>query len=69
MKQETIDRIRKFTTEKNFFLALIGVVALAVSVNIVELACSAGLPVMFTSILSLNYLRNNLIVILKMFIG
>jgi len=30
--------------------------ALAVSVNIVELACSAGLPVMFIEILSLNYL-------------
>ena len=29
--------------------------ALAVSVNIVELACSAGLPVMFIEILSLNH--------------
>ena len=30
--------------------------ALALSVNIVELACSAGLPVMFTQILSMNNL-------------
>jgi hypothetical protein len=30
--------------------------ALAVSVNIVELACSAGLPVMFIEILSMNNL-------------
>ena len=55
-RNKIFDRIRKFTTEKNFFLALIGVVALAVSVNIVELACSAGLPVIFTSILSINNL-------------
>ena len=55
-RNKIFDRIRKFTTEKNFFLALVGVMALAVSVNIVELACSAGLPVMFIEILSLNYL-------------
>ena len=48
--------IKKFTQEKNFFLALIGVIALAISVNIVELACSAGLPVMFIEILSMNHL-------------
>ena len=30
--------------------------ALAISVNIIELACSAGLPVMFTQILSINNL-------------
>ena len=29
--------------------------ALAISVNIVELACSAGLPVMFIEILSMNH--------------
>ena len=30
--------------------------ALAISVNIIELACSAGLPVMFVEILSMNNL-------------
>ena len=49
-------RIRKFTEEKNLLLALIGAILLACSVNIVELACSAGLPVMFIEILSLNNL-------------
>ena len=44
-KRKTIFRkIRKFTSEKNFILALLGVFWLAVSVNLVELACSAGLP-------------------------
>ena len=56
-RNKIFDRIRKFTTEKNFFLALIGVMALAISVNIVELACSAGLPLMFIEILSLNHLN------------
>ena len=55
-RNKIFDRIKKFTSEKNFFLALIGVIILAVSVNIVELACSAGLPVMFIEILSLNNL-------------
>lgn len=55
-RNKIFDRIKKFTHEKNFFLAIIGVMALAVSVNIVELACSAGLPVMFIEILSINNL-------------
>ena len=55
-RNKIFDRIKKFTHEKNFFLATIGVIALAASVNIVELACSAGLPVMFIEILSVNNL-------------
>lgn len=49
-------RIKKITHEGNFAMAIIGIVLLAVSVNIVELACSAGLPVMFIEILSMNNL-------------
>ena len=55
-RNKIFDKIRKFTSEKNFLLALIGVITLAASVNIVELACSAGLPVMFIEILSMNNL-------------
>ena len=36
--------------------ALAGIIALAVAVNLVELLCSAGLPVVFTQILALNNL-------------
>ncbi len=46
--------IKKFTSEKSFIIALLGVMALAVSVNIVELACSAGLPLIFTQLLAIN---------------
>ena len=55
-KRKTVFRkIRKFTHEKSLWLALFGVVLLAVSVNMVELACSAGLPLVFTELLVLNH--------------
>lgn len=54
-KRKTIfKKIKKFTSEKSFILALIGVAGLAVSVNMVELACSAGLPLVFTELLAIN---------------
>ena len=37
-----------------FLLAIFGVIALAISVNVIELACSAGLPLIFTQILAMN---------------
>lgn len=43
-------------SEKKFLLALLGVIGLAISVNIVELACSSGLPLIFTQVLALNNL-------------
>jgi len=55
-RNKIFGRIKNFTKEKNLFIAIVGVVALAISVNIVELACSAGLPVMFIEILSVNNL-------------
>ncbi len=47
-------KIKKYTHEKSLIIASIGVIALAISVNVIELACSAGLPILFTNILSLN---------------
>ena len=55
-RSKIFNKVKKFTQEKNFILAILGVMALAMSVNIVELACSAGLPVMFIEILSMNNL-------------
>ena len=37
-------------------MAVAGAITLAISVNFVELACSAGLPLLFTQILALNKL-------------
>lgn len=55
-RKNIIEKIKKFTTEKSIILAVLGAMALAVSVNFVELACSAGLPLLFTQILALNNL-------------
>ena len=53
-RKKIFSRIRKFTTEKNIFLALGGVVLLAISVNVVELACSSVFPATFAEILAIN---------------
>ena len=55
-RSKIFNKIKKFTHEKSLALAMLGAMALAISVNIVELACSAGLPVMFIEILSMNNL-------------
>lgn len=47
-------RIAKITSTQSLALAMAGMVLLAFSVNIVELACSAGLPVIYTSVLAYN---------------
>ena len=53
-RKKVIERIKDFTKEKSLILSLVGVIALAVSVNVIELACSAGLPLVFTQLLALN---------------
>lgn len=53
-RKKIILKIKKIVKEDSFIIALIGVIMLAVSVNIIELLCSLGLPVMFTEILALN---------------
>ena len=55
-RKKIFSQIKTFTTEKSFVLALVGVITLALSVNIIELACSAGFPLLFSQILSLNNL-------------
>lgn len=53
-RKKIINSIQKIVKEKTFGLALLGIVLLAASVNIIELLCSLGLPVMFTQILAAN---------------
>ena len=52
------DRLKAIYSQPVFALAAVGIVVLAVSVNLVELICSAGLPVLFTQILTLNDLSS-----------
>ncbi len=53
-RRRIMTRIKKIVSNKSFVLALVGIVFLAVSVNLIELLCSLGLPVMFTQILAYN---------------
>jgi glutaredoxin len=62
-RRKIMDRIKDIVKEKNFIIAIIGVIVLAVTINLIELACSAGLPVMFTQILAMNKLPKTLYVI------
>ena len=52
-------RIKKIVESKSFVLSIIGIITLAVIVNLIELLCSLGLPVMYTEILSINNLSRN----------
>ncbi len=49
--------VKQIDNKKTFWLAIVGVIGLAISVNLVELACSSGLPLIFTQILAYNDLN------------
>ncbi len=51
------NKIKDITTRKSFILSLLGIMLLAISVNILELLCSLGLPVVFTQVLAINDLN------------
>lgn len=53
-RKKIIDRIKELTMEKRTWLALVGMIILAVSINAFELVCSAGLPAVYVQILSLS---------------
>ncbi len=53
-KQAVFEKMKEFTQKKNLYLALGGIILLAFAVNLVEAICSAGLPVVFTQILTLS---------------
>lgn len=46
--------IKNILSENSFLLASGGIIILACAVNIIELACSAGIPLIFTQILAMN---------------
>jgi len=55
-RQAVFEKLKNITHQKQFLIALGGIVLLAFAVNLVELICSAGLPVIFTQILALSNL-------------
>jgi len=55
-RQKVFSKLRNLAHEPRFWLAFIGILALAFAVNLVELLCSAGFPAVYTQILTLNHL-------------
>ncbi len=55
-RKRIIDSVKKIVNEQKFLIALCGIIVLAFSVNIIEMMCSVGLPLIFTQILSMNEL-------------
>lgn len=55
-RQRIFEKIKKVTQKKEFLFALGGIILLALAVNLVEFICSAGLPAIYTQILSLSKL-------------
>ena len=53
-RKKLMIRIKSILENKKFLFSLVGIIVLAISVNLIELLCSLGLPVMFTEILAHN---------------
>ena len=53
-RKKIITKTKKIVNNKNFFLSIVGIIVLASAVNLIELACSLGFPLIFTEILSIN---------------
>jgi thiol-disulfide isomerase/thioredoxin len=51
-RESIMDKIKKIIKEKSFILSIFGIVTLAISVNLIEVVCSAGLPAIYTNLLS-----------------
>lgn len=55
-RQRVFHRLKLLAQERNFLIALCGILALAFLVNLVELVCSAGIPAVYTQILAMHTL-------------
>ena len=53
-RKRIMERIKKIALEKSFIISALGIMLLAISVNMIELGCSVGLPLVFTQVLAMN---------------
>lgn len=56
-RKSIFKRTDKIVKQDKFILALLGIIGLAITVNLVELACTAVFPAMFDSILAFNEIK------------
>ena len=57
-RKKIMTKIKEITHEKRFIIAFFGIIVLAASVNVIELMCSIGIPLLFTQILAMNNLSS-----------
>lgn len=62
-RKKLITKIRKIIDSRSFILAFFGVIVLAISVNLIELACSLGFPMIFSELLTINDISGGLKII------
>lgn len=55
-RKKIMNKIISITHEKKFIISILGIIVLAASVNLIELMCSIGIPLLFTQILAMNNL-------------
>ena len=53
-RKQVFSKLRQIVSRDSLIWSLIGIILLAGAVNLVELVCSAGLPAIFTQLLTLN---------------
>ncbi len=53
-RKTIIKKMRNVINSKSFGLAMIGIIILATSVNLIEMACSLGFPLVFNEVLTVN---------------
>lgn len=53
---QIMQKLELIASQKTFWLALLGIISLSLAINMIELVCSAGLPAIYTQILSLSKL-------------
>ena len=53
-RKKLMTRMKKIINSNSFMLSIVGIIVLASSVNLIELACSLGFPLIFTELLTIN---------------
>ena len=56
VKPKLFEKMRKVINNKNTFLSILGTIALAFFVNLIELGCTIGLPAIYTRVLSIQHI-------------
>jgi hypothetical protein len=55
-RRQIMERLKKMALKERLWPALLGVVLLAIAVNLIEFVCSAGIPAVYTQLLTLTFL-------------